>query len=212
MPKSKSRQQRRARARSPLKKKRGGTRWFTLALVVVLALGFAGIVYSRANPPPLTRGASAGEHWHTSYKIFICGQRLANYPSVEGEIHSHGDGFMHIHPSTLAATGVNASLGTFLRLYETSFSEEGGKTSLVLPDGKTYKDGDRCPDGKKQNWVLLNKGKEVTGDPSLFIPHDGDQLVMRFGKEGKKIMPNPYAELKGLPQPTTGPQEEPAPD
>jgi hypothetical protein len=209
----KSRQQRRARARSPLKKRRGGTRWFTMALIVVLGLGFAGIVYSRANPPPLTRGASAGEHWHASYKIYICGQRLANYPSVEGEIHSHGDGFLHIHPSTLAATGVNASLGTFLRLYETSFTEEGGKTSLVLPDGKAYKDGDRCPDGKKQNWALLNKGKHVAGDPSLFIPHDGDQLVMRFGKEGKKVMPNPYAEQKGLPQPSTEPDTgQPAPD
>jgi hypothetical protein len=184
-----------------------------MALIVVLALGFAGIVYSRANPPPLTRGASAGEHWHASYKIFICGQRLANYPSVEGEVHSHGDGFMHIHPSTIAATGVNASFGTFLRLYETSFSQESGKTSLVLPDGKTYKDGDRCPDGKKQNWVMLNKGKEVDGDPSLFIPHDGDQITMRFGKEGKKIMPNPYAEQKGLPQPSTEPETgEPAPD
>ncbi len=208
----KSRQQRRARARSPLKKKRNGTRWFTLALVIVLGLGFAGIVWSRANPPPLTRGASAGEHWHASYKIFICGKRLANYPSVEGEIHSHGDGFLHIHPSTIAATGNNANLGTFLRLYETSFSEDNSKRVFVLPDGKKYKDGDRCPDGKKYNWELLNKGKEIEGDPSAFLPHDGDQIVMRFGKEGKKILPNPYAEQKGLPQPSTGPDRGPAAD
>ncbi|HWL65756.1 MAG TPA: hypothetical protein VNP73_07270, partial [Actinomycetota bacterium] len=59
---------------------------------------------------------------------------------------------------------------------------------------------------------MLNKGKAVDGDPSLFIPHDGDQIVMRFGKEGEKIMPNPYAEQKGLPQPETGPDEQPAPD
>ncbi|MEX0874270.1 MAG: hypothetical protein WD646_10205 [Actinomycetota bacterium] len=209
----KSRQQRRARARSPLRKRRGGTRWFTLALIVVLALGIAGILFSRANPPPLTRGASAGEHWHASYRIFICGQRLANYPSVEGEVHSHGDGFIHIHPSTPAATGINASLGTFLRLYETGMAkDEDDKTTLTLPDGKTYTDGDRCSDGKKYDWVFTNKGDRIDEDPSLFVPHDGDALVLRFGKEGKKIRPNPYSELKGIPEPTTGQDEEPAPD
>jgi hypothetical protein len=138
---------------------------------------------------------------------------LANYPSVEGEVHSHGDGFMHIHPSTPAATGDQASLGTFLRLYETGLGQdEDGKTTLTLPDGKSYADGDRCSNGKKYDWVFTNKGKEINTDPGTFLPHDGDALVLQFGKRGKKILPNPYTELKGLTPPETGTDEEPAPD
>lgn len=168
----------------------------------------------RTNPPPLTRGASVGEHWHASYRIYICGKRVENYPNVEGEIHSHGDGFMHIHPASPPFAGDNATLGTFLRLYETGIGVlPDGKRTIIFPDGTSYKDGGRCPGSKKRyNIEVLNKGKEIEGDPAAFIPHEGDAIVIRFGPEGEKTMPNPYAEAKGIKTPAFPQGDRPAPD
>jgi hypothetical protein len=169
-------------------------------MLLVLLGGGALIALFRANPPPLTRGASVGEHWHTAYKIYICGKRVTNYPTVEGEIHSHGDGFMHIHPSTPAASGNNANVRTFLLLYETSLIQTpDGKNQLSFPDGTKYTDGDRCKnDGKKYDLTMRNKGKEVGGDLGAFLMHDGDSLEIAFGPKGSKTMKNPYSKAKGI--------------
>lgn len=172
-------------------------------------------MFSRKHPPPITRGAIAGEHWHASYKIYICGKRMANYPTVEGEIHSHGDGFLHIHPQSAQYTGDNANLGNFLLLYETTFTQgPNGKRIMTFPTGSSIKDGDKCSTGKRYKWVFTNKGKTVKGDPAKFLPHDGDVLVMQFGPRGSKTIPNPYS-IKhpeagvGQPQP---PGTTPGPD
>jgi hypothetical protein len=209
----KTRQQRRARSRSPLKRRRRGTAAFTVFLLLIVAGGGVAIALLRANPQPLTRGASIGEHWHASLKMYICGQRVTNYPTVEGEIHSHGDGFMHIHPSTQAASGDLASLGTYLRLYETNITEApDGDRELTFPDGKKYADGDRCPKSNKRYDIeVTNKGKKVEGDPSNFLPHEGDEVVIAFGPEGEKTMPNPYSRTKGIPDVGQG-GATPAPD
>ena len=196
----KSRPQLRARSRSPVQQRRRGARMFLAIMLLVLLGGSALIALFRANPPPLTRGASIGEHWHASYKIFICGKKVTNYPTVEGEIHSHSDGFMHIHPSTPAASGDNASFRTFLLLYETTLMRnDKGKNQLSFPDGTKYTDGDKCKnDGKRYDLTLKNKGKAVHGDLGAFLPHNGDSLVLAFGPEGKKTMKNPYSKVKGV--------------
>jgi len=161
----------------------------------VVVLGAAGATYSFfKHPPPITRGAIVGEHWHASYKIYICGKRLANYPTVEGEIHSHGDGFLHIHPATEAYAADNANLGNFLLLYETSFTQDAnGKRVMTFPTGASIKDGDTCSNTRHYKWIFTNKGNAVKGDPAKFLPHDGDVLVMQFGPRGSGVLPNPYS-------------------
>ena len=183
-------------------------------MLLVLLGGGALVAIFRANPPPLTRGASAGEHWHASYKVYVCGKRMNNYPNVEGEIHSHGDGFMHIHPRSPQFTGDNANLRTFFLLFETALAQSAdGERSLTFPDGKTYKDGDRCPKKKERHDIVVtNKGKEIEGDPGAFIPHDGDAIEIAFGPKGEKPFANPYAQAKGLPDPGAGAGATPAPD
>jgi hypothetical protein len=174
-------------------------------MVVLIVVGLGAVYFFRANPPPVTRGAIAGEHWHSSYKVFICGKRMTNYPTVEGEIHSHGDGFMHIHPSSQTFTGPNANLATFLALYETQLGQTPkGKRFIAFPGGARFEDGDKCADGKRYNLELLNKGDKIEGDPGAYTPHDGDAVVIRFGKEGKEPFPNPYARVRGLPDPGIG--------
>jgi hypothetical protein len=214
----KTRQQRRARSRSPVQKRRRGAVGFLAFTLIVLFGGIGLIFLARANPPPLTRGASIGEHWHASYKIFICGKRMTNFPTVEGELHSHGDGFMHIHPSTAAAAGDLASVSTFLRLYQTSLGLDAkGKRELSFPDGTSYTDGDRCPKGtsgprnKRYDIVMTNKGKTVKGDPGAFLPHNGDAVEIVFGPKGNKPMPNPYSVVNHIPDVGHG-GATPAPD
>lgn len=203
----KSRQQKRARSRKPLNPRRKSGFWFAAFMTFVVIAGVLAVFLSKANPPPLTRGASIGEHWHASYKIYICGARMTNFPTVEGEIHSHGDGFMHIHPQTQAYAGDNANVATFLRLYETNLDVDSkGRRRLTFPDGTVYTDGYRCPnDHKKYDMVVTNKGKTVKGDPGAFLPHDGDAIVISFGKiSDKKKFENPYSKLKGMPDPGLG--------
>jgi hypothetical protein len=184
-------------------------------MMMVIIIGGVGLAYVfRANPPPLVRGASAGEHWHAAYRVYVCGTRMNPYPTVEGELHSHGDGFMHIHPRTPTFTGDNANVRNFFLLYETSIAEDAkGKRSITFPDGTTFKDGDRCPKSKKRyNIAAANKGEAIEGDPGAFIPHDGDEFEIRFGPKGEKPLPNPYAKAKGLPDPGAVPRRTPVPD
>jgi len=210
----KTRQQKRAKARSPLKKRRrGGVAFLAFILVILFGGGYL-VTLFRTSPPPLTRGASVGEHWHASYRIYICGQRMTNYPSVEGEVHSHGDGFIHIHPATPQFSGDNATLGAFLRHYETGLGElTPGKRTLIFPDGTKFEDGGTCPGSRTKHDVeVLNKGEAIEGEPGSFILHEGDAIVIRFGPEGEKPLPNPYSEAKGLPDPGLRQGDEPAPD
>ena len=96
---------------------------FPVALVVVLTLGLAHLIYGRATnhqnlgAPALNTNTQPGDHWHTAYGIYICDQYLPNM-SVgvtpdPGGIHTHQDGVIHIHPFQTATTGRNARMGDF---------------------------------------------------------------------------------------------------
>ena len=108
---------------------------------------------------------------------------------------------MHIHPSTIAASGDNATLRTFLLVYETALVlDDKGRNSLTFPDGSKYTDGDKCEnDGKRYDLTLKNKGKDIRMDDlGAFLPHNGDAVTLAFGPEGKKTMKNPYSKVKGV--------------
>lgn len=180
-------------------------------MIALIVAGAAAAYTFRAHPPPIQRGAAIGEHWHATYTIYICGRRMTNYPTVEGELHSHGDGFIHDHPATQAFAGPNANLGNFLRLYETSIGRlPNGKNSIQFPDGTHYTDGDTCPnDHKHYDLEALVNGKRYNGDPSKITPHDKDKVEIKFGPEGKGILKNPYSLVKHLPDAGIGGQQEP---
>ncbi len=183
-------------------------------MLSAIVLGGIGLIaWFVTHPPPLTRGAIAGEHWHASLKMYICGKQVTNYPTIEGELHSHADGFIHIHPQTM--TNELASLGTFLSTYQTSIAEDAkGKRTLTFPDQTSYADGDRCgKKGDRYDVEVSNKGEPITDDPASFVPHDGDAIEIRFGPEktsGTRI--NPYAKANGIPDPGVASAATPAPD
>ncbi len=70
-----------------------------------------------------------------------------------GGIHTHQDGVIHIHPFQTATTGRNARLSDFFG--QTGLEVTSNK--IQLPDdpalgdnsGKTFENGDECPDGQE---------------------------------------------------------------
>lgn len=190
-----TRQQKRARARMPSRRKRRGSAAFVAAIMVILLVGAGLLVLFKNNPKPLERGAIPGEHWHANLRMEFCGKTMGNYPYLEGEIHSHGDGVIHLHPQTPAFSADNANLGAFFRTYETTLRvDERGRNQIVLPDGSSYVDGGTCPGSSvKHDVEVIVDGKRLEGDPSLYTPKDGDAVVVRFGPRATGETANPLA-------------------
>lgn len=164
-----SRQQRRARTRRQQPKRPAYVPWLIAAAVTAAVVGL--FVYLGAQP--LT--PKVGDHWHAGFKVIICGERTPPLPASAGDLHSHGDDVVHIHPIRPETAGKNATLEVFLQ----SVGLRVMPTSLEV-GGKTYSNGDKCPDGRTGRVSVLINGKERT-DFLGYIPQDRDQIEFRFG-------------------------------
>lgn len=123
---------------------RGRTPWLwygTMSVVVVL--GVLGVVFSRADldqaaadPPVIGK-----DHWHTGYGVYVCNEFVPI--SSQGDrfgIHTHGDGLIHIEPSSALSAGKNAKLGLFMEALDIKLTS----TSLDLPDRDVLRNGSKC--------------------------------------------------------------------
>lgn len=86
-----------------------------------------------------------GDHWHAQYIVVACGELLPPFAAFSGGVHAHGERGIHVHPRTAEEEGANATLGLFFQRAGGSLSEN----TLVLPSGKTYTNGDTCPNGEE---------------------------------------------------------------
>lgn len=103
-----------------------------------------------------------GDHWHARYTVAVCGRTVGPFPATEGAVHSHGGRIIHIHPYRPSEAGANANLARF-------FLNSGGEltsTSLVLPSGRRYANGDLCPDGRPGGVVVKVNGAPVQAPAS----------------------------------------------
>ena len=241
MPQSRTRISRaanRSRYRKPRRRRGGSTAW-TVAIVVVV-LVFGGLVAlqvssNRAdnaggNPgsghPWYATNSRAGDHWHTYLGVNICGEWLsnpatfedeANNPGVRAGIHTHGDGFIHIHPYYSSEAGSNATLGLFMKYGGWSVSED--KVSVwegptADPTKTTWQNGDRCPNaageagkGKPGEVVFEVNCKTVTGNPSDHKLQDQEVVAIGFVPKGDEIGPPPNAQ--SAPQNDSGTSTQP---
>jgi hypothetical protein len=206
----------RARARKP--RRTGSSRWFYGALALIVAAFMTILVLtvsdrSAADVPPQPGNPNTntpGDHWHAAFKVNVCGEWLsdpptfeevADNPNVKPGIHTHGDGFIHIHPFTRSEGGDNATLGRFLDYGGWSASED----SLNLWTGPTkepaktsWSDGDTCPAGSK---FAEQKGRVVwsidcktrSGNPSDVKLRDHQVIALGFLPKGKKLGVPPNA-------------------
>jgi hypothetical protein len=138
-------------------------------VAVVAASAVVTIVGSQPSGPRV------GDHWHAPFKIVICGERIPPLPASDGDVHTHGDDVIHIHPHGWGSAGRNATIAAFMRSAALSVTE----TAITIR-ARTVENGDRCPDGRPGHVsVLINDrpARDVAG----YIPRDGDQIEFRFG-------------------------------
>ncbi len=203
------------------KARKSGTLGFAAVIGVIGLLGVIGILASKGGNAGAQTGPDIGEHLHAALGINICGQWMPNTPQYESAkgIHSHGDGFIHMHPYSRAGANENATVGLFLSQADEKISND----SIEL-GGKTWKNGDECPNLDKKpgklRWSVNDKEKQ--GNPARYVPSDRDIIAIAFLPEGEKIGTPPIAgqnpsDIGGQPPQTvpgqTDPNQQiPAPD
>jgi len=186
-----SRQKGRVRAKA-----RRTSTGFMAFVVVIFVVGVALIVMakdtSRSASSTKSLGVKQGDHWHAVVGVNVCGTWQANLPANEAAtgVHSHGDGYMHIHPRSAAGAGRNANVGLF-------YKQAGDKitaTGLKLAK-QTYQNGDTCKnlDNKPGliRWTV--NGQEKTGNPADYAPNDRDVIALAFVPKDAGIGTPPVA-------------------
>lgn len=148
-----------------------------------------------------------GDHWHAAVGVDICGEFEPATPEFENEtgIHTHGDGVIHIHPFTAAATGENATLGLYLEDAGVELSND----ELTIGD-ETWSEGDDQCDGEDAELIVAQWDDVQTneGKPALVrrdfddirLREDGAGFTIAFVPEGTTDIPKPEsaAQLESL--------------
>jgi len=143
-----------------------------------VVLAFIVLVVALARQPRTVR---VGDHWHARLTIELCGKTLPPLPPAPGDVHTHGDGIMHIHPATTISAGRNASLQTFFRTTPVVI-----RPTSIAAGGERYKNGDACPDGRAGTLKALVRRDGESGFRGhrnflRYLPQDGDEIRLVFG-------------------------------
>jgi hypothetical protein len=200
-----------------VKQRKSGSMMFGAIITAIVVLGIALIALNRPTSSAANQAApKIGEHWHAALGINICGSWKPNTPTYESPsgIHSHGDGFIHIHPFSRAGAGKKANVGLFLK----GAGEKVSGDEIKLTDGTDMKNGQACKnlDNKagKVRWSV--NGKDRKGDPGKFGPKDGDVVALAFLPDGTDIGTPPVARGGAVPSDLPGAQPQvpiiPTPD
>jgi hypothetical protein len=172
------------------------TSWFAAAAIVII--GVLLVVLLRPSNPS-GGGVEFGDHWHAALGVYACDHwdgdadwETPTNPSTGGParagtvtyagLHSHKDGLIHMEPQTSDETGRHATLGAYFEMNGFELSSTHVKFSRTA----NFKNGDRCGKAVGSLHWLVN-GKERTGNPSDYILHDGDWIVVAFLPDSKKI-------------------------
>ena len=88
---------------------------FPMALVAVVILGVALVVFARPNREPAAAPRVGNDHWHSALRRLRLRPVAAGVHQRRGPrcIHSHQDGVIHIHPWNSSAAGDRADLDVF---------------------------------------------------------------------------------------------------
>jgi hypothetical protein len=189
---------------------------FPGAIVLVVVLGLALVVYARSTIDPAEAVAPGiADHWHQAYGLYVCGEFLPDMQDTSDPngIHTHADGVIHVHPGAaqqVARTGDDATLEVFLNAAGASISD----TRLDLPenegyDPSSYVEGENtCGDEdaivQVAFWFSAANTDEdpeiITSDlANIQFNGDGGAYTIAFAPEGADIPPpNTAADLPTL--------------
>jgi hypothetical protein len=128
------------------------------------------------------------EHWHSAYGFYFCDQfspPLADNGRDPLGIHTHGDGIIHVHPFSQAASGNRATFDKF----EDTMGITVDRDRLEVGD-KKFSNGDKCGDKAGEVRVLVD-GKPYDGDPGKIKFGDRQSLVFAFAPKDAEVPPQP---------------------
>jgi hypothetical protein len=166
-------------------------------LTLTVVLGTFLIFYSRDqnqttadNLPP-----QRGDHWHAAYGFYDCNKFLPPITDQNDPIgvHTHGDGVIHVHPTSVASSGKNATLARFMDAVNGKVSS----SEIKVPGQKTMKNGMKC--GKKEARVEVRTwaagaapgaaGKLIVGNPANLRFTDRQLITVAFVPAGTNVPP-----------------------
>ncbi len=106
----------------------GGNFFFIAGLGLIVVAGIAAVAVLASN-----RSSNLGvapeaqlDHWHSAFSIYDCGVELpptGNFEAPRG-LHTHGDGLLHLHPTSPVSAGANASLRNYLDAYDAEVTDD----------------------------------------------------------------------------------------
>lgn len=183
-------------SRSPGQRRNLG---FPAMIIGIVLVGLVSVYFARDHRQGQEAEAPVAnqDHWHAAFGTYVCGAFEKNPGDAKADasgIHTHGDGLIHIHPYSAASAGKNATFSVFADQIGLGL----GKDSFTIPQGKTWKNGDKCTDEKgksKPGRVAMfvwppqatdkTKPKVVTEDiGAIRLAENGQAFVLAFLPEG----------------------------
>ncbi len=164
-----------------------GVPWFAVTLVAI-GLSGAGLVGLLATQRTSVIGIApeAGkDHWHSAFAVSVCGEVLppTQDPQHGDGIHAHGDGLIHIHPTSTEAAGPNATLGNYLSTVGATLNDnryEPGPGEV----GEILDSNDGCSGEPAELQLAVWPKGEFDSDPMIIT---GDLADYRFEEDGQAI-------------------------
>jgi hypothetical protein len=150
--------------------------WWKVLTPVILLLVGGGVYYyfyfvapTQTISPSNYTGAEAGQHWHADYSIEVCGETKQPFLYSQGDVHTHGNGQIHVHPKSPGTAGGSANLKSFIESVNGVMTD----TRLVIPTWG-IDSTDPCQ-GDPSEFVVYVNGHRVT-NPTDYPPQNGDRV------------------------------------
>ena len=173
--------------------------WYAAAFVLLVG-GTLAVALSRSNSAN-SIGPQSGDHWHAALGVQVCGTWTPNWltpvapagtatpggPVRAGTqtyagLHSHGDGLIHMEPSTSDEMGRFATVGQYFKFAGFKISA----TSISFAGTVNEKNGDKC-NGKPGVLRWEVNGREMHGNPGSYKIFNGDVIAIVFTTADAKL-------------------------
>jgi plastocyanin len=156
--------------------------WVPVVGIIVIVFGILGLLFFLRSSTGAPRIGQ--DHWHATYEYIVCGVKQPNFPTWNAGVHTHADGYIHIHPYTSSEEGSGARL---VRWFEYGGGELSSDTVKAPGSRDEYKNGDQCPDGEEGFVQVFVNGQKLD-DFSKYLPQDGDSVQIVFGPEREEAV------------------------
>lgn len=155
---------------------------FPAALFAIVILGVSLVAYARGERLEQDRSSfpQLGDHIHTAYGVNVCGEFKGPLPEFGGPlgIHTHGDGLIHVEPTSELAVGTNAVLDRFLEGAADGGVDVEVSSNKVTYLGETIEEGvTDCEGVDDPQWRLGYWSDASAAAPEVITGGFGDQLL-----------------------------------